>query len=404
MHAIANTEKLVTDGVISPSQAAAIEVRARDAMVTLAINAVLFFGILAATGGLIFWLADAVAVAISGFLALAGGLLILMRGGDMLRMFGNASALIGAGLLIGGASLELIDKYEGVAGWAMAGGGAVIVVLAGRAMLFGGLTARFVAGAILLMGVATHLGGLGYLLAEAGRDGIVVSLFYLYCTAAIAAVGWITDVRLITALAIVPFAQALDTGTFYFHAAYVFHSPEPTLSILQMAALIALGLWVSARLDDRDQRHIGVVLVMAFVVANLCALVASLWGDTVGETLWGPDWLDDMTWEEWDAARDLFRESTLHISANVYAVLWAIALATMIGWAAHKKLRGLFNTALTFAAIHAYTQMFETFGDEPLAFVIGGLAAIPLAWGMWRLNHWIVAREGDDTPSSAAGS
>ena len=46
-----------------------------------------------------------------------------------------------------------------------------------------------------------------------------------------------------------------------------------------------------------------------------------------------------------------------------------------------------FQDALTFAGIHAYTQMFESFYDEPLAYVIGGLAAIPLAFGLWRLNN-----------------
>lgn len=48
--------------------------------------------------------------------------------------------------------------------------------------------------------------------------------------------------------------------------------------------------------------------------------------------------------------------------------------------------RGLFNAGMTFAGIHAYTQLFENFGDEPLAYVVGGLAAVPLAWGLWRLD------------------
>lgn len=43
--------------------------------------------------------------------------------------------------------------------------------------------------------------------------------------------------------------------------------------------------------------------------------------------------------------------------------------------------------AMIFAGIRAYTQMFESFSDEPLAYVIGGLAAIPLAFGLWRLNN-----------------
>ena len=62
----------------------------------------------------------------------------------------------------------------------------------------------------------------------------------------------------------------------------------------------------------------------------------------------------------------------------------------MIFLAAHKNQRGLFNTGVTFLAIHGYTQAFETFGDEPLAYVIGGFTAIPLAWGMWQLNQRVL--------------
>ena len=69
----------------------------------------------------------------------------------------------------------------------------------------------------------------------------------------------------------------------------------------------------------------------------------------------------------------------------------------MLVWAAHGANRGLFNTAMTFAAIHAYTQLFESFGDEPLVYVIGGLSAIPLAWGMWRANAYFTARHDTRT-------
>ena len=90
MHAVADTERLVTDGIITPAQAGEIEARAREAMIGLAVNAVLVFGILAATGGLILWLASPLAVSIGGSLTLLCGLLVLFRGGAMLRMFGNA--------------------------------------------------------------------------------------------------------------------------------------------------------------------------------------------------------------------------------------------------------------------------------------------------------------------------
>ena len=49
MHAIADTKSLVADGVIDARQAREIEVRARETMVALAINAILCFGIVAAT-------------------------------------------------------------------------------------------------------------------------------------------------------------------------------------------------------------------------------------------------------------------------------------------------------------------------------------------------------------------
>jgi len=113
---------------------------------------------------------------------------------------------------------------------------------------------------------------------------------------------------------------------------------------------------------------------MAFIVANLCALVGSLWGDVVGQTIWGPGYRrydSGVTWQEWQALVDSFRETALIISEQFYAVLWAVILVAMMAWAAYGNRRGLFNTTLTFIGIHAYTQMFESFGDEPLAYVIG---------------------------------
>ncbi len=401
MFAVADTKKLVTDGIINAAQAEEIEHRAREAMITLAINAVLCLGILAATGGFILWLADPLSVAVLGSLMLAAGIAILYRGSEMFRMFGNAAALIGAGMLIGGAVVELLSNYEDIAGWVMTAGGVVTIALSVQALTRNSATARFVLGAILLIGVALHLGGLAFALYEADLTEAIKPVFFLYAASVIAAAGWFVDVRLVTALAIVPFAQVLETGTGYFHAAYVFYSPEPTLTILQMAALIALCLWIAQRHRERLARHARVLAVLAFVSANLCALVGSLWGDVVGETLWGPDFWDFAAaagepsqdqWELYREARDAFRSHALVIHEHVFSVLWAIALAAMVFWSAHRNNRGLFNAAMTFGAIHAYTQFFETFADEPLAYVIGGLAAIPLAWGIWRLNGYLIAK------------
>ncbi len=395
MHAIADTQKLVADGVIDTDQAREIEIRAREAMVTLGINSILCFGITAATAGLIFWLADAFLVAGAGALFMIGGFVILAGGSEMYRMFGNAAALIGAGMLLGGGVIELVEKYEDQAHWVMLAVGALVAIGAGATLRKPAFVTRFVLGAIFLMGVVVHLFGLALFLINNEIAGAPVGLSYLYTAALLVGSGLLTDVRLVTAFAIVPFAQALDTGTFYFHAAYVFYSPEPTLSILQMALLVIPCLWIARHWPERIGRHARILAVLGFIVANLCALVGSLFGDVVGETIWGPPrYADlDIEWEQYEVLRDAYRATAFTISENVYSVLWAIILALGVAYSAFRANRGMFNTALTFAAIHAYTQLFESFGDEPLAYVVGGLAAVPLAWGMWRLNQWITAQQ-----------
>jgi hypothetical protein len=389
MIALADTDRLVADEILSPDQAAEIEARSRAAMTSLAVNAVLCFGILAATGGLIFWLAAPLPVAVFGALALAIGLVILMRGGETLQIFGNAATLIGAGMLIGGASIELLDKAEQSAGWVLLIAGAAILGFAARGFARGPDGTGFALGAVLLMGLVTHLGGLAFLALHLEPAGLVRAAIHLYAAAVIAAAGWWVDVRFVTALAIVPFAQVLETGTAYWHAVYVFYSPESTLTIVQMSLFIALALWLSRNWHERDARHAKVSAVLAFIVLNLAALVGSLWGDTVGSEIWGPSaTLDpDIPWEERRAAIDAWEATALKISAEVYAIGWGMLLVALIFWGAWAHQRGLFNTALTFGLLHTYTQLFESFGDEPLAYVLGGLAAVPLAWGMWRLNR-----------------
>ncbi|WP_370654100.1 hypothetical protein [Pseudotabrizicola sp.] len=288
----------------------------------------------------------------------------------------------------------MVGKYHDIAAAVMIPGGALVAAIAGRALMMGGLTTRFVQGAILLMGVALHLGGVGILVEQMPIGGWWMVLVYGYAAVILAFAGWLTDVRLVTAFALIPFAQMLDTGTVYFRAVYVFMSPEPTLSILQLSMLLVAMVWIGSTVAERTARHTRILATMAFIVANLCALVGSLWGDVVGQTLWGPgqSWHSDLSYDAYAAQQDAFMATALEISPAVYSILWALALIVIVAWAANSNRRALFNAGVTFAAIHAYTQMFESFADEPLAYVIGGFATIPLAWGMWRLNHWFTTR------------
>lgn len=398
LHVVADTTRLIDEGVISAEQAAVIEAQSRDTAVKLLVNGVLCLGILASTGGLIFWLADAAVVAFVGCCLLIGGLAILRWGGELFRIFGNGAALIGAGLLIGGACVELMRAYEDVAGSAMTIAGGVAAVIACLGFVRAPSHIRFAAGAVLLMAVAAHLTGVGYLLLRDDVSGWVVSAGYLYAAALIGGVGALTDVRLATAAAIIPFAQALDTGASHPTAPYAVYSPEPTLSIAQMAVLIVLCLWVAARMDERIARHARQLAILAFVVANISALVGSLSGDFVGESLWGPGpWCCEtgVTSETFIEARRVFRESALVVSKEIYAAVWGVALIALAYWAAVGNRRGLFNASLGFAGLHAFTQLSERLGAEPLTFVIGGAIAIPMAWTMWRLNLWLVARADD---------
>lgn len=63
---VIQTEALVGEGILTPDQGRIIARRSRQVMVSLVINAVLCIGIIAAAIGFVFWLADALAVAIVG--------------------------------------------------------------------------------------------------------------------------------------------------------------------------------------------------------------------------------------------------------------------------------------------------------------------------------------------------
>jgi hypothetical protein len=395
---VIQTEALIKEGVITSDQGAIIARRSRQVMVSLVINSVLCFGIIAAAAGFIGLLADALAVAIVGGLFLGIGATILVKATDLYRMFGTASALIGAGMLTGGASIEILDIFGEQSG------GLILMVIglvgAAIAAFFnrnGPEHTGFLTGSLLLMTGAMHIGGLYLWAGSADLTGIIVPVLHFYVAAFIFAAGMFIDVRFITALAIIPFAQMLDTGTFYFHAMYAFYSPETTLSIVQLAVAMAVCVAVAGMLTARYRRHTHMFGIIAFIVANLCFLVGSLWGDVVGSHIWGPGYREySGDWETYRDAKDAFEASALVISEHVYSIVWAILLIAAAFWSAHTNRRGIFNASMTFGAIHAYTQAFETFYDEPLAYVIGGLAAIPLAWGLWRLNDQFESRNASE--------
>ena len=127
---VVQTETLVDEGILTPDQAKIIARRSRQVMVSLAINSVLCFGIIAAALGFISLLGDALAVAIVGGFFLGIGTTILVKATDVYRMFGIASALIGSGMLVGGAAAEIVSTFsDDTAGLIMLGLGLIGAVI-----------------------------------------------------------------------------------------------------------------------------------------------------------------------------------------------------------------------------------------------------------------------------------
>lgn len=393
---LADTDALVADGVLTEAQAEVIRNRSRDTLVAVGVNTILSAGIVAAALGLVFWLADVTMVAVVGAVFLLVGAFVLFKGQALYRMLGNAGALIGAGMLLGGATLKSFDvmsvKDAGILCLVVGMGVAVAAFFLRKN---GVERLGFALSAVVVLGAGMHLVGAYALVMGEGRSlSVPPALVHLYAALVLLALGYLLDLRVISALAIGPFAQMLDTSTSYFHAAYVFYSPEPALSVLQMTLALAVSFWLVQYRGGRIGRHAGIFAIMAFIVGNLCFLVGSLWGSTIGESRFMARYYDNPgDWSDYQEKFDAFRATTIHISAGTFSVIWAIALVAALAYAMFRGRRGLFNAALTFGAIHAYTQLFESFTDLPLAFVIAGLSAVPLAWGLWRANAWFQNRQ-----------
>ena len=211
MTQVIQTKQLLAEGILTEAQATEIMRRSRDTMLALVVNIVLTGGIIAASLGFVFWIADALGVALLGAAFLAIGLFTLLKADALYRLLGHAGTLIGAGMLFVGGAIELIDKYPDYADIIMIPAGVGIAGLAAWAFHKAPKTLRFSTGAMTIAGVAVHVTGLGIALDDA--SGLPIAALYLYAAALIAAVGAFVNVRAVTALAIVPFAQVVESGS-----------------------------------------------------------------------------------------------------------------------------------------------------------------------------------------------
>jgi hypothetical protein len=86
---------------------------------------------------------------------------VLTKADDVYRMFGNAAALIGAGMLAFGGMVDLVDKLgEQTGGPALIGLGAVAALVSARIFSRSPSHAKFLTGSLTVMGMGLHIAGL----------------------------------------------------------------------------------------------------------------------------------------------------------------------------------------------------------------------------------------------------
>ncbi|TDK41018.1 hypothetical protein [Antarcticimicrobium luteum] len=393
MRYLADTAGLVRDGVLSPMQADEIARRAREDMMGFAVNIVLFTGILAVIGGMAAYLDDAAQFTALGAAVTLAGAAALLRAPEAYRLLSNATAVIGAVMLVGGAVAWGVEATERFA--VAAALGLPIALGAYAVWRRGPERLAFLAGWLTCLGLAAHLTGV---LAEP-LGGLPPWILYHYAAAALILCGVALDFRLVSALSIPALAAALSSRSFYQTGVYGLAIYESTLTVVQMALLAGACLWLIRAAPERIARHATILGRLAFIWMNMAFWIGSLWGDRVGAHLWGPKWSDfsaDPGWHAdeaaraaYEAAQMAFMERVTVISADAYALVWALVILGVGLWAAMGARRAVFNTAVTFGAIHLYTQYFERLEAAPGTVVIAGLIAIALAYSAWRMNVWV---------------
>jgi hypothetical protein len=244
-----------------------------------------------------------------------------------------------------------------------------------------------------LLGTATTI--IGALLLSGGVMGLFEGAFAGTCftVALLVALAVLIRSSFLMALAPLAVAAALGSSTGYTHATYMLIVSEPAITVVAFSLLAAAAYIVSQQVAPAYERLALVFARVSLLLVNFGFWVGSLWGDYPGQSwVHGGTYSASDTWQAWRAA-------AWHIPDYVFAGGWAVLLVAVGIWGASVNRRWVVNTAVTFGAIHFYSQWFERLGAQPWAIIVAGLTVVAIAVTLWRYN---AGRAGAASPRLAA--
>jgi hypothetical protein len=244
-----------------------------------------------------------------------------------------------------------------------------------------------------LLGTATTI--IGALLLSGGVMGLFEGAFAGACFTVPLLFALAVLVRSSFLMALVPLAvaAALGSSTGYTHATYMLIVSEPAITIVVFSLLAAAAYFISQQVAPAYER-LGLVFArVSLLLVNFGFWIGSLWGDYPGESwVHGGTYSASETWQTWRAA-------AWHIPDYVFVIGWAVLIVAIGIWGASVNRRWVVNTAVTFGAIHFYSQWFERLGVQPWAIIAAGLTVVAIAVALWRYN---AGRTGAASRRSAA--
>ena len=213
----------------------------------------------------------------------------------------------------------------------------VVAVSAGTLLLLPSAVVAAGLGAVL-MAV-----GIGLVLAGRVRWGLLANICILVALL-FAAASLVAQSALLASLAVLVIFSALGSSTFYSHASYGLAVTQPLATVV-LFTVVALGCYALSRVVRGDWERLALAAARtALFLVNLGFWIGSLWGDSLDFLAHPP---------------------AAGVPADVFAVVWAVALLGVAVWAARANRRFVVNLAAVFGGIHFYTQWFERLGCGP---------------------------------------